>query len=155
MYKPHNKKRGHHILFVRWLRLTTALQVDEQSDTHVAITDCPEVCYEGMDSPLAHNGTLFQYTRGINSALPLTCNWLWLFQSANRQSIDDAFHYVDSLLKIHPKAKLRHENGCKLSEYMWNHQIFMRFFSIWHGYFSAETGYWVNSSLKIQYMVSH
>ncbi len=43
------KNVGVNLLLVCCLRPTTALQVDEQSDTHVRITDTRKVCVEGHD----------------------------------------------------------------------------------------------------------
>ena len=51
------KNVGIHRLFIRYLRPTTALCADEQSDTHVIYCSCTrKVCVEGMVSLNAHTG---------------------------------------------------------------------------------------------------
>lgn len=68
---------GIHLLLICFLRPTTALLTDEQSDTHVTIDDTPESVREGMVSPQAHNGIHIQHSRGINFALSLVSFLLW------------------------------------------------------------------------------
>lgn len=59
---------GIHILLICFLRLTTALQVDEQSDIHVDdMADAPDKCALKAWLALTHTrrGYIYQHTRGI------------------------------------------------------------------------------------------
>lgn len=130
--------REYQRLSICYLRLTTALQVDEQSDTHALYNWYNRfVCEEGIISLNAHNGKHIQHTRDINSALSLTCNWVWLFQIANRQSIVWRFsiiHCSADIVYAHARAinRLLHY---KNTERNWNSKInhlLLWLISIWN-----------------------
>ena len=74
MVKLHNKRNvGIHPLLIRFLRPTTALSADEQSDTHVTYCWCTrKVCVEGLVSPHAHNGI---HVFSIPVTSTLHCLW--------------------------------------------------------------------------------
>ncbi len=69
---------GIHILLICYLRLTTALLADEQSDTHaIVLLLHPKVCDEDLTAFPHTTGLHFQHTRDINSALSLASNLRW------------------------------------------------------------------------------
>lgn len=71
------KNVGIHLPPIRFLRPTTALSADEQSDTHERLLIHPLVCCEGVVCLQAHNGIHFQHTRGIHSAMSLALFLQW------------------------------------------------------------------------------
>lgn len=90
------KNVGIHFLPVRYLRPITALQVDEQSDTHAdVLLYLPKRCVEGLISLHAHFGELLQHTRGINSAfvIDLQSNVVISDSQSTKHRVT-LFHYV-------------------------------------------------------------
>ena len=71
-------KRGHQLLSIRFLRHTTALSADEQSDTHVSIADIPAKCALKAWLAFTHTaGYTFSIPEASNSALSLALMLLW------------------------------------------------------------------------------
>ena len=86
---------GIHLLLICYLRPTTALSADEQSDTHECLLIHPLVCYEGIVCLQAHNGIHFQHTRGIKLSVVFgTLCFVVISDNQSTKHRVTLFHYV-------------------------------------------------------------